>query len=108
MLSKEILAFSKNSWKNENSTLNLSGFNLEKAFDSVVEQLDYLHDYSVKLAYKIREMGLQSKFEKNGNLIYHKNKISLLNPKHLSSNIKKTFYNLSNNTDDVFIFGEEK
>ena len=71
-------------------------------------QLDYLHDFAIDLAHKVREIGLQAKFEKNGNLIYHKSKISLLNVKRLSSNIEKTFYKLSNGTDDVFIFGEEK
>lgn len=84
--------------------VQMSGFNLDKAFDSFIEELDYLHDYSVLLSYKIRDMGLKAKFEKNGNLIYHKTRVSHFNRNCISANIEKAFFNLSNDGDDKYIW----
>ena len=85
-----------------------SGFNLENAFGSLIEELDYMYDQTILLAHEVRSMGLQAKFEKNGNLMYSKTKVSHLNRRNMSSNLEKTFFHLSNDIDDEFIYGKQK
>lgn len=82
--------------------LKLSGFNLEKAFASFIKDLDVMHETVVLLADDVRSLGLKAKFEKNGNLIYHPQKVSYINPLGISSNLNKTFIAMSNDIDDKY------
>ncbi len=85
--------------------LNLSGFNLEKAFASIIKDLDVMHEITVSLADDVRSLGYKAKFEKHGNLVYSK-RVAEINPKYTSSNLEKTFFIMSNDIDDEFICGK--
>lgn len=85
-----------------------SGFDLDKAFENVINKLNFIYDQTVLLAYEMRKLGYKCKFEKNGNLIYHNRHVTAINPKHFSAGLKDTIMLVSSFADDEFYFAPLK